>query len=116
MSDKSATSFLLEIQGEREILNPTLQQIKEAIDSLSLRDKDPFLILETGTDGMTYMQAMLEEDSLWTAEFQDGSLEQHFQASEVSTKDVIDMFLAFAHGDEAWRTSVEWEHIEIKHD
>lgn len=114
MSDKNATRFRLEIQGEGEILNPTPQQIKQAIDSMSASDDDPFLILETGADGMTYLQAMLEENSLWTVEFQDGSLQQHFQASDVSREKTTDMFLAFAGGDEAWRTSVEWRQIDIE--
>jgi len=112
MSDQGTTRFRLDIRGEHEILAPTPQQIKLAIDSISASDGSPFLIL--GTDGMTYMQAGLEENSLWTLEFQEGSLQQHFQVSNVSTEKVTDIFLAYAGGDEAWRTSVKWEHIDIE--
>jgi len=114
MSNNGTTRFRLDIHGERELLDPTPQEIKLAIDSMSLSDDDPFLILEKGADGMTYIQAMLEENSLWTVEFQDGDLQHHFQSSKVSTEKVTDMFLAFADGDEAWRTSVNWEHIDIE--
>ena len=113
MSDQGTTRFRLDIRGEHEILDPTPQQIKLAIDSLSPSDDSPFLILDKG-DGMTYMQAGLDENSLWTLEFQEGSLQQHFQVSNVSTEKVTDMFLAYAGGDEAWRTSVKWEHIDIE--
>src|SRR5215469_17529105 len=111
MSDKGTTRFRLDIRGEGEILDPTPQDIKLAIDSISPSEDSPFLILGRGPDGMTYMQAGLEENSLWTLEFQEGSTQRHFQVSNVSTEKVTDMFLAYARGDEAWRTSVKWEHI-----
>jgi len=114
MSDKGTTRFRLEIRGQQEIFDPTPQQIKLAIDSMSLSGDDPFLILGKEPDGMTYIQAMLEEKSLWTVGFQDGSLQQHFQASDASREKVTDMFLAFAGGDEAWRRSVKWEQIDIE--
>lgn len=107
------SDWSLEIGGKREILNPSPQQIKEARRSITPSD-DPFVILQKGEDGLTYVQAMLEDDSLWTLEYQDGHLERHFQASRrLSTEEAIGLFLAYANGDEAWRSSVKWERLEI---
>jgi Caspase domain len=105
--------WTLNIQGERDILNPSLKQIKDAIRSIT-PGPHPFLILQKGSDGLTYMQAMLEDDSLWSLEYQDGSLGQHFLAStELSTEEAIGLFLAFVKGDKAWHTSVKWERLDI---
>lgn len=112
MNNHATTGFRLDIEGKQQIFNPTPQQIKMAMESISL-DGDRFLILDKGPGGMTYMQAIREDNSSWTLEFQDGSLEQHFQASNLSREKVAEMFLAFAGGDEIWRTAVKWERVEI---
>src|SRR5262249_3334595 len=112
MTDHATTGLHLDIKGEQEICNPTAQQIKAAIESITL-DGERFIILDKEPSGMTYMQALLEDDSSWTLEFQDGSLEEHFQAASLSREKVTDMFLAFAGGNDIWRSSVKWEHIEM---
>jgi len=105
-------AMTLEIQGKRQILDPSLHEIETAVKSMTLTD-DCFLILSRGEDGFTYIQAMLEDNSLWTVEYQDGSLEKHFQASNVDTKRVVTMFLAFAGGDETWRDAAQWTRTEL---
>jgi len=112
MNDHATTGLHLDVKGEQEIFDPTPQQIKAAIESITL-EGERFIILDKEPSGMTHMQALLEDDSSWTLEFQDGSLEEHFQAAGLSRERVTEMFLAFTGGNEIWRSSVKWERIAI---
>jgi hypothetical protein len=102
----------LDIRGKSDVRNPTPQDITTAIRSMTQSD-DPFLILEKDGDGFTYIQAILEDNSRWVVEYQDGGLARHFQASNVDTEDVVEMFLAYANNDERWRDAVTWARIEL---
>ncbi len=106
------SDWSLEIGGKQPIFNPSPEQIETAIRSITLSD-DPFLILQKGADSLTYIQAMLEDNSSWVVEYQEGDLKHHFQASNLSTEKVTAMFVAYAGGDEVWRSSAKWERIEV---
>ncbi len=56
----------------------------------------------------------MEENSVWTVEFQDGHLDQHFQASrEFNTEKVIQLFVSYLNGEESWRELVGWKPMEL---
>jgi hypothetical protein len=107
------SDWSLEIEGKQKILDPSPEQINEAIRSITPSD-DSFVILQKGADGLTYMQAFLDDDSSWTLEYQDGHLDKHFQAStKLSAEGAIGLFLDFGKGDERWRTSVNWDKLKL---
>lgn len=111
---RSAYSETLDIRGRQTILNPTADDIRRTIKSISMTDADPFVILGKGASGLTYIQAILEADSEWTVEYQDGHLDQHFGALEIlRTEEVIRLFTSYADAEESWREAADWELVEV---
>jgi hypothetical protein len=109
---RTAYKEKLDIKGDRQIRNPSDWQIKEAIKSIS--PPDPYIILEKGSNGLTYIQALQVSGDLWSLEFQDGHIEQHFISSErVGTDRVIEIFLAFSRSDDGWRKLVNWTTLKL---
>jgi hypothetical protein len=104
----------LDIQGNQTIRNPSADQIRTAIKSVKSTDPNPFVILIKGASGLTYTQALMEREAIWTIEYQDGHLDQHFRATnEQSTENVIQFFVSYLNGEASWRESANWEPIEI---
>ena len=60
---------------------------------------------------MVYIQCMGSEREGFVLEYQEGSLDQHFIASDdhLSLAAVTRAFHSAASGDEGWRTQVAWE-------
>lgn len=111
---RSNYSEALDIRGTRTISNPSAEDIKEAIRSIGKAIPDPYVILQKGASGYTYIQAILAGKSLWQVEYQDGHLDQHFAAANsIGTEDLIRMFVSYAHADDAWRSAVEWDLVEL---
>jgi hypothetical protein len=109
-----ALSYQLQIGGTETINNPTAEDLKKAIRSIAKVDEDPFVILQKGASGFTYIQALLESESLWRLEYQDGHLDQHFvSAKEIGTEDVIRTFVLYLQAEERWRAVTEWEAIKL---
>jgi hypothetical protein len=98
-----------------KIKNPTLQQIGDALRPFGPETENPFMILDRGTD-LTYMQAMLHE-SLWSVEYQDGSLDKHFAASHPCTlEQLLQLCASFMAGEKSWRDSIEgmqWTRMKL---
>ncbi|HSK78226.1 MAG TPA: hypothetical protein VLQ45_17365, partial [Thermoanaerobaculia bacterium] len=76
--------------------NPSAVDIKKSIRSVKPSDakRDSYVILGKGSSGYTYIQAVREVDGKWVLEYQDGHLDEHYQADALlETEDIVSAFL-----------------------
>ena len=98
----------LSLSGVKEIANPTLDQIENAICVLH----SLFVILSRRED--EFMQVR-PTGCGWLLEFQDGSVDEHYQCTnkELPLKEVTAALHAYRAGDDSWRESLEWKRIKV---
>ncbi len=77
----------------------------QALDS----EDDSFLILSK--DGMSYIQTCRESDGHYVLEYQEGSLEEHYEcADEMLNFEKVSMaFSSYLNGTDEWKTSLKWQ-------
>jgi hypothetical protein len=84
-------------------------------DILSLIDGEDFAIL--GPDPDTYIQCAEQKEPPYeyVLEYQDGSLDQHFQAVDgpITLDRVISAFIRYLRGDKSWRADFRWEKMDL---
>ena len=100
----------LSLEDGRVIDNPSPVSITSALTSLK-PDSNSFAILER-TD-TTYLQISMQSSDEFILEYQDGSLDKHFQANVYDLSDVTCAFKAYAARDESWKTQFDWQRIEL---
>jgi hypothetical protein len=104
----------LETRWGRNILDPSLMHVREAIDGM-IRSDDSFVILKKSGTGMTYMQVHGCEGEGYTLEYQEGSLSRHFECYEpVTKKSIVEIFQAFRIDDPSWKTQVRWRKKDFR--
>jgi hypothetical protein len=103
--------MLLENSFEKKIKNPTEQDINDMFLGFGENDMDDFVILSK--NNMHYIQTAIgeKEEEGFILEFQDGSLDKHFIATDrdLELEKIIEIFIAFNKGDENWKSDFEWE-------
>jgi hypothetical protein len=92
--------------------DPSANDIEKALRAMET-DQSEFVILERGD--LDYMQAAGTFDgSLYTLEYQEGSLDRHYQAGSVPLESVIEAFQDYARGDDvAWKPRFSWARLEL---
>ena len=72
-----------------------------------------FIILSHDNQ-MIYMQAAGDEDGSYILEYQDGSLESHYQCpNELSKARVQEAFIKYFRNDATWRSDFDWQRISM---
>jgi len=103
-----------EVGGRETIRNPSVHEIKRIIKSVTSSEGDSFVVFVKGASGLTYLQALMDDESSWTVEYQDGHLDRHFSASgKVNTDRVLQLFVSYASSDGSWRDSVVWDAMDL---
>ncbi len=108
-----AVGMQLDISGARIIQDPTVEEMKEAIDGLKI-PHDPFLIL--GTEGYdSYIQCCGDAEEGFDLEYQEGSIENHYQAinANFGANEILARFLSYAAGGNEWHNGIEWEKMDL---
>jgi hypothetical protein len=101
----------LDIGGGCKITSPKPEDVRKAVQSVKI-DEDLFLILSKGANGYSYMQAILEKPGKWLLEYQDGHLDEHFQATRLVDSDaIITSFTRYLYGEEDWRIARSWKRV-----
>ena len=92
--------------------DPSSNDIEKALRPMEAGQIE-FAILERGE--LDYMQtAGGSDDNLYVLEYQEGSLDQHFQTSSVPLSSVIEAFQDYARGqDAAWKSLFTWTRLEL---
>jgi len=102
----------LEICGERTIVDPSDEDIRSALGGLDAGSGDAFVILVPAE--MTYIQASGDRRRGFDMEYQEGSIDRHFRATNESilVDDVAEAFIAYRSGDESWKSRFEFKRVE----
>lgn len=90
--------------------NPTSEQIADALSSLDA-DGNSFAILERTET--TYIQTGFQKSGEYIIEYQEGSLDQHYQTVARDVQQVIAMFQAYAVGHDTWQQECEWNKLDL---
>ncbi len=100
----------LTLENDTLIDNPTSNQIAQVISSLNTTD-NTFAILESSD--MTYIQTAFQNAGEFVLEFQDGSLDKHYQTTVETPLEVMAAFQGFLESREDWKRTINWQKIEI---
>jgi hypothetical protein len=99
----------LELESGRIIHDVTEADIMRFVDG------EDFAILSE--DSGTYIQCAEQKEPPWEyiLEYQDGSLDKHYQAKDASiTLDrVLAAFAKYLRGDGSWRSNFQWEKMDL---
>jgi hypothetical protein len=103
----------LEINGARWIQNPSDDEILNELANLRAEDGDSFAIL--GATDITYIQVAGDHRVGFDLEYQDGSVDAHFKATDknITLARVVEAFIAFRDGNAAWRSSFTFKKIAL---
>jgi hypothetical protein len=107
MDDLPTQAMKLEINGEREVDNPTKETLRVAVESLDPGTSGSgFVILSS--DKMTYIQSSGDVRNGFDLEYQEGSKKQHFRATGGFTADqIVDILWDYASGGSEWRKAAQ---------
>jgi hypothetical protein len=112
-SFKEAYVENLSMRGTKTVRNPTPEQIRRAIRQMK-PGSDAFVVLDKGANGLSYIQAILNDDQTWDVEYQDGHLDEHYRSTVPFHADsLIHALQAYARGQDDWRTGTKWERQEV---
>jgi hypothetical protein len=111
--DMAEGVMTLEINGAKWIQNPSDDEILNELASLRDEGGDSFAIL--GATDMTYIQVAGDQQTGFDLEYQEGSVDAHFKATDknITLDRVVEAFIAFRDGDIAWQSGFAFEKIAL---
>lgn len=102
--------MILTLSDGLTIEDPSAEDIEIALRALGI-EGDDFAILDRSE--LDYMQTALDGDT-FTLEYQEGSLDRHYQVDSVPLAAVIEAFQQYARGeDAAWKFRFAWQHLPL---
>ncbi len=101
----------LDVCGRRTIQNPSDAEIRDALRGLDAGDESGFVIL--GPDVMTYIQTCGDERGGFELEYQEGSTERHYCASDsaIPLDEILRAFREYRDGCGDWKERFQFERI-----
>ena len=103
------------VNGEIISENPNTQMVtQEVIENLANGVEISVILVDTDApdNGMTYVQAITDEDDVYILEYQDGSLDRHyFCSSEISIDDIVRVFVLYLDANPEWQMGLHWEKL-----
>ena len=101
------------ISDTYEFDNPSDKTIAEYLSSFSdPEDINSFAILQM--DDYTYIQCCLVDSKLFMLEYQEGSVDKHFQSvDDIMLELTIKAFIDYKNGSIDWSIFGQWEKISI---
>jgi hypothetical protein len=102
-------SMDLELESGRIIREATEEDILAHVEG------EAFAILSSEPDSYIQCAEQTESPSEYVLEYQDGSLDAHFQAVDgpITLDRVLSAFLKYLRGDLSWRSDFRWEKMEL---
>jgi hypothetical protein len=97
------------------VLNPSAETIRRAILDLTGIFGESFLILGPVGDEMTYMQVCGGGNDGYLLEYQEGSMERHYQSVDqhLPADKVLQAFASYLEGTDLWLTSILWKKLDL---
>ncbi|MFT5499111.1 MAG: hypothetical protein ACI9TH_004526 [Kiritimatiellia bacterium] len=98
--------------GHRNVSDPGAEDIRIALGKME-PGNDGFLILEK--NAWHYIQCAGDASVGFSLEYQEGSLEQHYQVEgrKLDTETVLNIFTSYAARETAWRSAVPWTKMDL---
>lgn len=104
-------AMVLDICGVRKVENPTDQQIRIELGNLNTKNGDSFAIL--GQSDMAYIQVGGDKFVGFYLEYQEGSVDAHFRATDekITLDQVVNAFIAYRDARAGWQDAFTFEKI-----
>jgi hypothetical protein len=110
-ADVQNRAMVLDVCGARKIKNPTDEQIRIELGNLSTKNEDSYAIL--GPSDMTYIQVSGDKSVGFHLEYQEGSVDSHFRATDekIALGQVVSAFIAYRDANTGWQRAFTFEKI-----
>jgi hypothetical protein len=114
---KNIDQYVMEVCGEEKINNPNYKNISSSLSKLlngSCKD-NPFLIISHFKDENTYVQiAYSVEMNDFVIEYQDGSIDKHFQSTRnLNSAEVLNVLVEYSLSSKQWDQNILWQRIKV---
>lgn len=109
-------AYRLNLENDQIIYDPTANNIKTALLSLVHCSDNTFAILSEAGDGLTYIQTATNPDGTLILDYQEGSTEHHYNATDPigqPSDKVIAAFQLYVKGDDSWKKMFSWEKLDF---
>ncbi len=104
---------ILEICGNTQIINPTDNEIRNAILGLDASTYEAFIILYQSKDKTIYMKACGDSRIGFTLEYQgSGAANQWHATGDWNAERTIVALIAYRNGDEYWSRVNNWKRVK----
>jgi hypothetical protein len=115
--EKNAPQYVMEVCGEGKINNPNYKNISNSLTKVldgSCKD-DSFLIISHFKDENTYVQiAYSVEMNDFVVEYQDGSIDKHFQSTRnLNSAEVLNILVEYSLSSKQWDQNILWQRIKV---
>ena len=102
----------LKTETGRSIRNPSTDEISIALNSID-GDKCHFASLRVNE--MTYVQTSGDPNQGFSLEYQTGSVDRHYIATDEKLKmeEIEKAFLAYSKGDDSWINDHDWIKLDL---
>lgn len=103
----------LVICGDKKIETPSDEQIRTELANLNTSNEDSFAVL--GNTDLTYIQISGDKTVGFDLEYQQGSVDAHFKATDenISLDQVVEAFISYRDGTLQWLKSFTFEGITL---
>ena len=115
--EKNTSQYVMEVCGEEKINNPNYKNISTSLTKVldgSCKD-DSFLIISHFKDENTYVQiAYSVEMNDFVVEYQDGSIDKHFQSTRnLNSAEVLNILVEYSLSSKQWDQNILWQRIKV---
>lgn len=112
------SSYSMDVCGNEILKNPDHKKISVALLKLSSNScgKDSFIVIALDSDEQTYAQTAYDKDeNKFSLEYQDGSIDKHFQSvSNLNFTEILNVLVGYSSTSNLWDQNIEWKRIQIK--
>jgi hypothetical protein len=100
--------------GQYGIDNPTEADIHRVVEAIAMGEQD-LAILMPSADPDSYMQTAGGARGGFVLEYQEGSLDQHFQAvdTNITADRVVAALVSYLRGESAWKAQFTWAKMKF---
>jgi hypothetical protein len=111
------SSYSMDVCGDEKHKNPDHKKISVALLKLSSNScgKDSFVVIVLDSDEQTYAQTAYDKDeNKFILEYQDGSIDKHFQSvSNLNYTEILNALVGYSSTSNLWDQNIEWKRIQI---
>jgi hypothetical protein len=112
------SSYSMDVCGDEIFKNVDHKKISVALLKLSSNScgKYSYIVIALDSDEQTYVQTAYHQDeNNFTLEYQDGSVDKHFQSvSNLNFNEILNALVGYSSTSNLWDQNIVWKRIQIK--